>query len=1227
MLKLRVSKWLCILLTVSVLAAVPVMPIFSDEVNTSPEILKNADFEAEGLDPWTGFGDYRLSETNAYSGAHCIALSGSEESGIEQLVTGLNPDTTYVLTAWGKVSGKTNNIYMGIKDFGGEDKIEYKIGSSAYVKRAVQFKTGADSTSAAVYVRRAAFAGGAGYVDKMSLETLDEFRKNEEETDTTEDDNANVGTPAGSIDSGPIKNNGFEAGKLTSWNCYGNFELSEESPHSGKYSVKFGGDGKTSGVQQVIKGLYPNTTYTLSAYCKVENRGDKIMLGVTDHGAAQKGYDIEATTYTPMSFKFTTGPSSDSAKIFVYRGEDMGDGAAYADDFSITGPFQEVDDVPNDSIEDANKTPEEKLDENDRLEYILNKLDEKGIITKTGFDSDKQITRAEVLAMIIRTINMEEAAKALAGKTRFDDVPEDYWASGYINLAVRDGIANGTGETVFEPEENVTQEQMIKMMLCAFGHNEEAEADGGYPDGYMKLARDRGYVYGIAAAQAAPITKAQAASICHYAILSDGDRIDSPKPEEIFDIFDSNKIEKYKYLEGTSNKVQVVEKDGAKALKMNFGTEMYPCVKFNMADLGLDTDWSEYSYLAFDITNTSTKTIHFGIRVDSMVTQEDGTDKLSVRQGMHGLGTAERILFCIPLKTPPEGVNSVPIGQSIVDLCANNKVYLAKNATQTINPEKIVEFQIFEAGPIQENEIYIHSISLIKDDKAMDEPYVDRFGQYINSDWRGKLYTHSEFEIRKNEEEAELSANPNPSDWDEYGGYADGPQLDATGHFRVERYGGKWWLVDPNGKLFWSNGITCLTAEQVGTIGGKEKFYEYIPTDSEYMSKFNYLWSDVKKYSYYTANLYRKYGDDYLNQHVENTLKRLRSWGINTAGAWSTDEFTNSGRVPYTAICGFSDPPRFGKIGGSGFVDVFDPRSEKAIEKGVKTIADKKNDPMLVGVFIDNELGFASEEPDNDGVTHTTSIKFTKSALGVDGEKYAIKQKLVEYYTEKYGTIEKLNAAWGTELGSFEELSAPFELTKEQAEKGRADLEEFELMIYERYFEICRNAVKKVMPDVLYLGSRFAGYNDLAVRAAAKYCDVVSFNLYTIRPDDKTAAELALTYDFPVIIGEFHFGTLDSGMRQTGLGSGGNQQDRADRYKEYMNRAIASSWCVGAHWFQYIEQPYLGRDDGESYSIGFVTTTDTPVPQLVKAAREVGEGMYKRRITTKCIKKESKQKE
>ena len=40
-----------------------------------------------------------------------------------------------------------------------------------------------------------------------------------------------------------------------------------------------------------------------------------------------------------------------------------------------------------------------------------------------------------------------------------------------------------------------------------------------------------------------------------------------------------------------------------------------------------------------------------------------------------------------------------------------------------------------------------------------------------------------------------------------------GPKLRATGFFRAEKVGGKWWLVDPEGHLFFSLGVTCVYLE------------------------------------------------------------------------------------------------------------------------------------------------------------------------------------------------------------------------------------------------------------------------------------------------------------------------------------------------------------------------------------------------------------------------------
>ena len=53
---------------------------------------------------------------------------------------------------------------------------------------------------------------------------------------------------------------------------------------------------------------------------------------------------------------------------------------------------------------------------------------------------------------------------------------------------------------------------------------------------------------------------------------------------------------------------------------------------------------------------------------------------------------------------------------------------------------------------------------------------------------------------------------------------------------------------------------------------------------------------------------------------------------------------------------------------------------------------------------------------------------------------------------------------------------------------------------------------------------------------------------------------------------------------------------------------------VGTHWFQWQDQALTGRFDGENYQIGFVTATDTPYPELVAAARDIGATMYRRRF-------------
>ena len=119
---------------------------------------------------------------------------------------------------------------------------------------------------------------------------------------------------------------------------------------------------------------------------------------------------------------------------------------------------------------------------------------------------------------------------------------------------------------------------------------------------------------------------------------------------------------------------------------------------------------------------------------------------------------------------------------------------------------------------------------------------------------------------------------------------------------------------------------------------------------------------------------------------------------------------------------------------------------------------------------------------------------------------------------------------------------------------------------------------------------------------------MVSINLYDYTPDVFQAPE---GFDAPVMIGEFHFGTItERGVWGGGLCTGMDIEHVTDLFQSYAAEAVKNPLMVGAHWFKFSDQPLTGRKDGENYRIGFVDVADTPYPEMVKACRALAEGMY-----------------
>src|SRR5205085_2288915 len=131
-----------------------------------------------------------------------------------------------------------------------------------------------------------------------------------------------------------------------------------------------------------------------------------------------------------------------------------------------------------------------------------------------------------------------------------------------------------------------------------------------------------------------------------------------------------------------------------------------------------------------------------------------------------------------------------------------------------------------------------------------------------------------------------------PEDWDNYGGWKPGPQLKSTGFFRVEKYRGKWWLVDPEGRLFWSHGVDCVRAMDATPIEERESWFEEFPGEEPegrefvvahaYALKGHYAGRSPRSFSFAGANLRRKYGPDWRRIYPSVIHLRLRSWGLNT---------------------------------------------------------------------------------------------------------------------------------------------------------------------------------------------------------------------------------------------------------------------------------------------------------------------------------------------------------
>ena len=128
------------------------------------------------------------------------------------------------------------------------------------------------------------------------------------------------------------------------------------------------------------------------------------------------------------------------------------------------------------------------------------------------FNPNKTVTRAEMAAIICRMLGETEG---LSKSGKFSDVPTSHWANPYVAKAAELGIVSGYGDGKFGPSDTVTYEQAVTMIVRAAYGSEAAELLGGYPNGYVTVAKNNYLLYQLNASYSSDMSRASVAQLLY----------------------------------------------------------------------------------------------------------------------------------------------------------------------------------------------------------------------------------------------------------------------------------------------------------------------------------------------------------------------------------------------------------------------------------------------------------------------------------------------------------------------------------------------------------------------------------------------------------------------------------------------------------------------------------------------------------------------------------------
>jgi len=416
------------------------------------------------------------------------------------------------------------------------------------------------------------------------------------------------------------------------------------------------------------------------------------------------------------------------------------------------------------------------------------------------------------------------------------------------------------------------------------------------------------------------------------------------------------------------------------------------------------------------------------------------------------------------------------------------------------------------------------------------------------------------------------------SHFDKFGGWK-GLQGTKTGAFHVEAIHDRWWIVTPAGNVFWSTGVYCVRMSGIPETGTNRRPYQEAAIN--------------------------KYGSE--REWARVASLRLKEWGFNTVGDWSSGIMGRQSGLAYVA--GIDLPRTAPNVIAKGaygyFPDVFDPAFQQsvygAMETRFKSQAYLIDDPWLLGYFLADEPSWYGSKQRHGALTDDFI------ALPADRNG---KQIWVQFLKTKYKDIAGLNAAWGTGYQGFDDLWAVTKI--EDTDPTIEDKKAFLKVIALQFSRVLFTTLRQFDPNHMVLGTRPTREYPEVIEAIGEYTDVFGMGLYGLNKGyeisekyESTINELYSRTGKPLLLGMLITGQdagLPYGMMKT-------QRDRGVSYWRYLAKVASDPRVVGVHWFQHFDPPRKCYDE-KAANWGLVNEQDEPYEDAVSLIAQANHMVY-----------------